>query len=141
MIDLVNKPPHYIGNGLEAIDVIEDWGLGFHLGNALKYIVRAGKKSKLPVEDLQKAIWYLERAQRQGNTLRAVFHAPMRTGIIDVAHAFGLSERLRCAVLHIHSAACYATTKNPRHDMIERALIDASDAVMAALAQLREAAA
>jgi len=60
--DAVNHPPHYKAGGIETIDFIESKGLGFNLGNAVKYISRAGKKdpSKL-VEDLQKARWYLDR--------------------------------------------------------------------------------
>ena len=56
----VNHPPHYTKGGIEAIDVIEAWDLGFHLGNAIKYIARAGRKGDA-AEDLRKAIWYLER--------------------------------------------------------------------------------
>lgn len=59
-IEEVNSPRHYQGNSLEAIDVIEDFELNFHLGNAVKYILRAGKKSN-KTKDLKKAIWYLER--------------------------------------------------------------------------------
>jgi hypothetical protein len=62
--DNVNHPPHYGGesNTYEAIKVIEAWQLGFHLGNAVKYIARAGKKSIADeIEDLEKAKWYLER--------------------------------------------------------------------------------
>lgn len=58
--DMVNQPPHYKGNKFECIDIIEDFGLGFCLGNAVKYILRAGKKGDR-LEDLRKAIWYLER--------------------------------------------------------------------------------
>lgn len=60
--DAVNHPSHYGGadNVYEAIKVIEAHSLGFHLGNAVKYILRAGKKGKL-VEDLKKARWYIER--------------------------------------------------------------------------------
>ena len=58
--DYVNEPPHYKGKKFECIDVIEDFGLGFHLGNAVKYILRAGKKGDR-VGDIRKAIWYLER--------------------------------------------------------------------------------
>lgn len=61
MPDNVNNPQHYKGNGLEAIDVIESFGLGFHLGNAAKYILRAGKKTADASEDIKKAIWYLNR--------------------------------------------------------------------------------
>jgi hypothetical protein len=58
----VNHPSHYGGadNPYEAIKVIEAWGLGFNLGNTVKYISRAGKKGDHLV-DLQKALWYLER--------------------------------------------------------------------------------
>lgn len=56
----VNHPPHYQGNKFEVIDIIEDFQLDFLLGNALKYILRAGKKDDM-IQDLKKAIWYLER--------------------------------------------------------------------------------
>jgi hypothetical protein len=60
--NLVDHPPHYGGadNLYEAIKVIEAWGLGFCLGNALKYISRAGKKDDA-IQDLRKAAWYLNR--------------------------------------------------------------------------------
>lgn len=60
--DVVNHPSHYTDGKIEVIDYIEDKGLGFCLGNAIKYISRAGKKHKdKEVEDLKKAIWYIER--------------------------------------------------------------------------------
>lgn len=60
----VNHPEHYGGadNVYEAIKVIEAWDLGFCLGNAIKYISRAGKKDNNSyLQDLKKAKWYLER--------------------------------------------------------------------------------
>jgi hypothetical protein len=60
----VHHPKHYGGeeNVYEAIKVIEAWGLGFSLGNTVKYISRAGKKdADKMLEDLEKAKWYLER--------------------------------------------------------------------------------
>lgn len=61
MIDIVNHPPHYkSASGIESIDVIEGFGLNFHLGNVIKYILRHNKKGK-PLEDLKKARWYLDR--------------------------------------------------------------------------------
>jgi Protein of unknwon function (DUF3310) len=62
--DKVDHPAHYGGgdNPYEAIKVIEAWKLGFCLGNAIKYIARAGKKSpETLLEDLKKARWYLDR--------------------------------------------------------------------------------
>lgn len=62
MAEAVNHPAHYGGadNPYEAIKVIEAWELGFNLGNAVKYVSRAGKKGDA-LEDLRKAAWYLQR--------------------------------------------------------------------------------
>lgn len=61
--DEVVQPAHYANLGeYSAIHVIHKWELGFCLGNALKYIQRAGKKpGEDPIVDLKKAIWYIER--------------------------------------------------------------------------------
>jgi uncharacterized protein DUF3310 len=58
--DPVNHPSHYTFGKIEVIEAIEDWQLNFHLGNAVKYIARAGKKGDR-LEDLKKAAWYLQR--------------------------------------------------------------------------------
>jgi hypothetical protein len=70
--DPVNHPAHYKGNGIEAIDVIEGFGLGFHLGNTVKYALRAGRKDS-ELQDLRKARWYLDRriATLTGQALNA----------------------------------------------------------------------
>jgi hypothetical protein len=59
MSDNVNHPPHYNAGGIEVIDAIEAWQLGFHAGNVVKYVARAPHKNGL--EDLRKAAWYLNR--------------------------------------------------------------------------------
>lgn len=60
-VDMIGEPPHYkSATGLQAIDVIEAFNLGFHLGNVVKYILRSGRKGNA-LEDLKKARWYLER--------------------------------------------------------------------------------
>ena len=60
--DNVNHPAHYTDGNIEVIDFIEDKNLPYHLGNAVKYISRAGKKDpEKTAEDLQKAVWYLNR--------------------------------------------------------------------------------
>ena len=62
MNDAVNHPSHYTFGKIETIDVIEDWELPYHLGNAVKYISRAGRKDpSKKLEDLEKARWYLNR--------------------------------------------------------------------------------
>ena len=59
--DVINSPSHYAeGRKYEPIAVIEDWSLGYHLGNALKYISRAGRKDDV-LQDLRKAAWYVNR--------------------------------------------------------------------------------
>jgi len=62
MANAVDHPDHYNQGSIEVIDAIEDWKLNFHLGNAVKYIARAGKKDPAKkIEDLKKALWYVER--------------------------------------------------------------------------------
>jgi hypothetical protein len=59
-VDQVNHPPHYMMVGVEAIDITEQFN--FNRGNAMKYIIRAGKKDpNKEVEDLRKAQFYLDR--------------------------------------------------------------------------------
>lgn len=63
-VEAVDHPAHYGGadNPYEAIKVIEAWRLGFHLGNTVKYISRAGlKPGEDTLRDLKKARWYLDR--------------------------------------------------------------------------------
>ena len=59
--DSVDHPPHYTDHpsGIECIEVTRH--MNFNLGNALKYIWRAGKKSRdREIEDLRKAAWYIQ---------------------------------------------------------------------------------
>ena len=51
---------HYKVGKFEPIDVIEDWELGFCLGNAIKYMVDVEHK-ETKKEDLEKALWYIQR--------------------------------------------------------------------------------
>jgi hypothetical protein len=61
--ETVDHPAHYNQGQIEVIAVIEDWKLGFHEGNALKYLARY--KHKGGIEDLKKARWYLDRLIEQ----------------------------------------------------------------------------
>ena len=56
----VDHPRHYNEGKIEVIDIIEDWDLGFHDGNIIKYILRAKFKGN-EIQDLEKAVWYLKR--------------------------------------------------------------------------------
>ena len=51
-------PQYYKRGSIEVWDFIRDQSLNYHLGNAIKYICRAGYKDD-PIEDLKKAIHYL----------------------------------------------------------------------------------
>lgn len=67
--DLVNKPPHYTDGGVDTLKFIEAKDLNFRLGNVVKYVSRCGKKMGVnPIEDLEKARFYLDReiAARKG---------------------------------------------------------------------------
>jgi hypothetical protein len=62
--DMVNNPSHYGGkdNVYEVIKIIEHYNLDFHIGNLVKYVIRAGKKNpEKELEDLKKARFYLDR--------------------------------------------------------------------------------
>ena len=59
-IDIINSPSHYTQGKIEVIEAIEDWNLGPHEANVIKYVARATHKGK-EVEDLKKAKWYIER--------------------------------------------------------------------------------
>lgn len=64
MGDKVNHPEHYGGDTTyEVIKIIEAWRLNFHLGNAIKYILRSEHKGDWE-ENIDKAIWYLERLKK-----------------------------------------------------------------------------
>ena len=71
MSDNVNNPPHYTSHksGVECIQITEH--MNFCIGNAVKYLWRAGLKGDA-VEDLEKAAWYIDREirriKRQGDT-------------------------------------------------------------------------
>lgn len=60
--DPVSHPAHYCTGSIEVIDFIEDQRLPYHLGNACKYLCRAGRKDPAKTtEDLRKAVWYINR--------------------------------------------------------------------------------
>ena len=58
--DVINRPKHYAYSEIEPIDVIEAWNLNYSMGCAMKYVARHKHKGS-PIEDLQKANWYITR--------------------------------------------------------------------------------
>ena len=96
MADPVNHPSHYNAHPeMECIELVEM--LPFCEGNAIKYIWRSGLKGSA-VEDLQKALWYVRRAQRSG------WWFPRRAGFAETLEraCAGFSEELQreaiCAI-------------------------------------------
>lgn len=84
--DPVNNPSHYAeGREYEPINVIEDWELNYRLGNALKYISRAGRKIDAK-EDLRKAVWYLEREIESLEGARSPYSVSYQDVLEDAAY-------------------------------------------------------
>lgn len=82
----VDHPPHYGGedNPYEVIKVIEAWKLGFHLGTAVKYIPRAGVKDpSKEIEDLEKAVWYINRKIELLRAAQAAHDEYVKTGLVQ----------------------------------------------------------
>ena len=60
MTDPIN-PDYYKNYSIEVTDAIQSWGLSYCQGNIIKYIVRCGRKTTDPRQDLEKALWYLQK--------------------------------------------------------------------------------
>lgn len=106
MPDPVNHPAHYQSSRFESIQVIEAYRLGFHLGNAFKYIARHKKKGGK--QDLEKAVWYLLRFLEREDVRQIQLVAwdvdgdlGFSESIEEIADDFGLSENLREGLFHI----------------------------------------
>ena len=83
MSDPVNKPSHYTNHpsGVECIEITEH--MNFCLGNAIKYIWRAGLKNDNAIEDLMKAEFYIKREidrliNRSSDTNHVVYTVAVR---------------------------------------------------------------
>ena len=63
MNNAVNHPSHYTSGKIEVIDFITDQKLDFCLGNVVKYISRAGKKTEMGKDNFEKEIEDLKKAQ------------------------------------------------------------------------------
>lgn len=82
MNDMVNHPSHYTDGKYEVIDFIESHYFPYHLGNAIKYICRAGKKDPTKeVEDLEKAKWYLERFIKNPKAFKQALYLTKRSQV------------------------------------------------------------
>ena len=97
---MAESPLHYTRGQIEVWDFIRDQGLGYHRGNAIKYICRAGFKGiHTEIEDLKKAIHYLENelqhttlhleeCERSSNRVPLSIWNPEQSGESDYAVEF-----------------------------------------------------
>lgn len=88
----VIAPKHYTHGGVEPLDYIESKGYGFCVGNAIKYIARAGHKDNI-VQDLKKARFYLIRQMNRD--------VPPAVSSSQFIMAKGLTPNLANAILSI----------------------------------------
>ena len=110
--DLVNHPPHYTSHpsGIEAIQVTEH--MGFCLGNAVKYIWRAGDKGDA-LTDLRKARWYLDREIARLSTEAPVAAQGDGSQSVDAAAPLDVSSQ-NCTPAAVVSAAGVAFSGEER---------------------------
>lgn len=91
----IDHTEYYKAGGIEAIDVIEDWKLDFCLGNAIKYIARAGKKSDDARTDFKKAAWYIKRhwdGVKNGHIKPIPEQTRTKYHMEDVCEAWGITD-------------------------------------------------
>ena len=89
--EAINHPPHYTYSTTEPIDVIEAWALGYHVGNSLKYIARAGHKGDR-LNDLRKARWYLDREIKRMEQLAEVEEEQAEKDVCPQCGGSGMSR-------------------------------------------------
>ena len=128
MSDLINHPAHYIGlNGVEAWEVIHRYQLGYELGNAFKYLSRAGKKGDA-VPDLRKARVYMQRWLDLYTANEADEPCALE-GTVDwltpdqVAEAFGLPDRLHDVMADMLEMAAFSLDGMRACDVIADGLL------------------
>lgn len=110
---MIKSPKHYTeGRKFEPKDVIRDWGLNFNLGNAVKYLARAGRKGDA-VEDLKKAQQYIQ-FEIDALAARAVLPNSLKTEVVMTAN---LREWR-----HFFSLRACGSTGKPHPQMLEVAV-------------------
>lgn len=132
--DPIHRPKHYVtAAGIEAIDVIEWYGLGesFHLGNCAKYALRAGKKGSLK-EDRGKCEWYLRRFKHclsEGAEFPSAYdHATSWASPSDIIEAFEISGTSLGRVVERLLAICLSDDADECGALLDAAIAEVSHA-------------
>jgi hypothetical protein len=110
-VETVNHPKHYMRNGIECIDVIEEFNLDFDLGCALKYIVRCDAKATKE-ENLKKAAWYIQHRLDHPRDDHKAFVGKLGR-VVEVSKAWRLPFYLELAVYNILLAKTMESPKIP----------------------------
>ena len=97
---MVNHPKHYNRGSIEAIEVIENWNLGFSVGSAVKYISRLGAKDD-EIQELEKTKWYLNRVM-ETNIGVMVGEADRKYEPYKVSQDWKLNDTLTKALVAIY---------------------------------------
>ena len=97
---MAKGPTYYKRGSCDVWDFVREQGLNFHLGNAIKYIARAGHKTKSKIEDIEKAIHYLENELHHEKDLyfRSSQGIPykVQTEELDTSYQTLISEKSDC---------------------------------------------
>ena len=97
---MAKGPSYYQRGSCDVWDFVREQGLNFHLGNAIKYIARAGHKTKSKIEDIEKAIHYLENELHHEKDLyfRSSQGIPykVQTEELDTSYQTLISEKSDC---------------------------------------------
>lgn len=119
--DPVNHPSHYTIGTIEVIDFIEDYGLdsSMQLGNAIKYICRAGHKDpSKEAEDLNKAIWYINRVisklDKQDHGMAYIVKPNRKYEVWDFVKDKGLDGRWNLAMALFFICYCMLLEGSPK---------------------------
>lgn len=128
--DIINHPSHYVGQSvvIEPIDFCDM--LPFCLGNALKYVFRAGHKDGASeLQDLKKAQWYLERYQRSPHGLKIEEDDEEKFYSLASCLQFSKSEILRIAYQFSSSYFTFwgYLNDNVRHRIVQLERQNAAD--------------
>lgn len=129
------SPDYYIkGRTIEPIRIIDEWGISFELGNAIKYISRAGRKGGTrdkAIDDLEKANVYLgfeeERQQRESFIEQRLVRwktrrlRKMAPPVEAIQEDWNLLSTLVKAIDAIYNASDYQKPRVYRHMAIRRA--------------------
>lgn len=125
--DVVNHPSHYTDGKIEVIDFIEDKGLGFCLGNAVKYISRAGKKyPDKEIEDLEKAIWYIKRRIKE---LKSGEPEKINERLEEMIEKEGLNKDLKPECPEVKKVPLGDSSKNEEEEKIWESLYSLMKAI------------